>query len=277
MPQGFSELLRKGQTAPLQVLVDGTNSNTALIALGYVGQISGSYGQRYALDLAQRTGRTLGRPMVNVQLRERYWYNPNLNSRWFFIPGLIGTLTLITIVNLTAFAIVREREVGTLEQILVTPIQPIEFIIGKTLPFFLIGLFEVLIVAVFGMLWFQVPFKGNPLVLMLGTSLFLLSTLAIGLLISTVCKTQQQAFSSNFFVLNPMFILSGFSFPISSMPDALQWLTYLDPLRYFLVIIRATYLKGVGLDVLWPQMAALAALSLSLFAVAVLRLHKSLD
>ena len=277
VPQGFAELLRKGQTAPLQVLVDGTNSNTALIALGYVGQIAGSYGQGYALDLAQRTGRTLGRPMVNVQLRERYWYNPTLNSRWFFIPGLIGTLTLIIIVNLTAFAIVREREVGTLEQILVTPIQPIEFIIGKTLPFFLIGLFEVLIVAVFGMLWFQVPFKGNPLVLMLCTSLFLLSTLAIGLLISTVCKTQQQAFSSNFFVLNPMFILSGFSFPIPSMPEALQWLTYLDPLRYFLVIIRATYLKGVGLDVLWPQMAGLAVLSLSLFAVAVLRLHKSLD
>ena len=277
VPQGFAELLRKGQAAPLQVLVDGTNSNTALIALGYVGQIAGSFGQSYALDLAQRTGRALGRPMVNVQMQERYWYNPNLNSRWFFIPGLIGTLTLITIVNLTAFAIVREREVGTLEQIMVTPIRPIEFIIGKTLPFFLIGLFEVAIVAVFGMLWFDVPFKGNPLVLMLGTSLFLLSTLAIGLLISTVCKTQQQAFSSNFFVLNPMFILSGFSFPITSMPDALQWLTYLDPLRYFLVIIRATYLKGVGLDVLWPQMLGLASLSLTLFALAVLRLHKSLD
>ena len=277
VPPGFAALLRKGQAAPLQVLVDGTNSNTALIALGYVGQIAGSFGQGYALDLAQRTGRALGRPLVHVQLQERYWYNPNLNSRWFFIPGLIGTLTLITIVNLTAFAIVREREVGTLEQIMVTPIRPIEFIIGKTLPFFLIGLFEVAIVAVFGMLWFDVPFKGNPLVLMLGTSLFLLSTLAIGLLISTVCKTQQQAFSSNCFVLNPMFILSGFSFPISSMPDALQWLTYLDPLRYFLVIIRATYLKGVGLDVLWPQMAGLAALGFTLFALAVLRLHKSLD
>ena len=277
IPQGFSELLRKGQSAPVQVLLDGTNSNTALIALGYVSQICASFGQPYALDLAQRTGRSLGHPIANVQLQERYWYNPNLNSRWFFIPGLIGTLTLITIVNLTAFAIVREREVGTLEQILVTPIQPIEFIIGKTLPFFLIGLFEVAIVAVFGMLWFHVPFKGNPLVLMLGTSLFLLSALAIGLLISTLCKTQQQAFSSNFFVLNPMFILSGFSFPISSMPDALQWLTYLDPLRYFLVIIRATYLKGVGIDVLWPQMLGLAALGLSLFAMAVMRLQKSLD
>jgi ABC-2 type transport system permease protein len=277
VPQGFSELLRKGQSAPLQVLVDGTNSNTALIALGYVGQISGVFGQAYAQDLAQRTGRALGRPLVNVNLQERYWYNPNLNSRWFFIPGLIGTLALITIVNLTAFAIVREREVGTLEQIMVTPIRPIEFIIGKTLPFFLIGLLEVSIVAAVGMLWFQVPFKGNPLVLLLGTCLFLLCVLAIGLLISTLCKTQQQAFASNFFVLNPMFILSGFSFPISSMPVALQWLTYLNPLRYFLVIIRATYLKGVGIDVLWPQMVALAALGLGLFALAVLRFRKSLD
>jgi ABC-2 type transport system permease protein len=277
VPPGFAGLLRKGQSAPLQVLVDGTNSNTALIALGYAGQISGAFGQAYAQDLAQRTGRALGRPLVHVALLERYWYNPNLNSRWFFVPGVIGTLTLITIVNLTAFAIVREREVGTLEQILVTPIQPIEFIVGKTLPFFLVGLLEMSIVAAVGMLWFKVPFKGNPLVLLLGTCLFLLSVLAIGLLISTVCKTQQQAFASNFFVLNPMFILSGFSFPIASMPDALQWLTYVDPLRYFLVIIRATYLKGVGIDILWPQMAALAALGLVLFALAVLRFRKSLD
>lgn len=277
VPPGFAGLLRKGQSAPLQVLVDGTNSNTALIALGYAGQIASTFGQSYAQDLAQRTGRALPRPLVKVSLQERYWYNPNLNSRWFFVPGVIGTLTLITIVNLTAFAIVREREVGTLEQIMVAPIRPIEFIIGKTLPFFLIGLLEVSIVAAVGMLWFEVPFRGNPLVLLLGTSLFLLSVMAIGILISTLCKTQQQAFASNFFVLNPMFTLSGFSFPISSMPVALQWFTYLDPLRYFLVIIRATYLKGVGIEVLWPQMAALAALGLGLFALAVLRLRKSLD
>ncbi len=277
IPPGFAELLEKGQSSPIQVLADGSNSNTALIALGYVGQIAGSFGQRYALDLAQRTGRALGRPMVNVTMAERYWYNPNLNSRWFFVPGVIGTLTLITIVNLTAFAIVREREVGTLEQILVTPIRPIEFIIGKTLPFFLIGLFEVAIVAAVGMLWFDVPFVGDPLLLFAGTCLFLTSVLAIGLLISTVCMTQQQAFASNFFVLNPMFILSGFSFPISSMPAVLQWLTYLDPLRYFLVIIRSCFLKGVGIAVLWPQMAALAALSMVLLGIAVLRFRKSLD
>ena len=277
VPPGFAALLRKGQTSPVQILVDGTNSNTALIALGYVGEISGAYGREYALDLAQRTGRALGRPLVNVVVQERYWYNPNLNSRWFFVPGVIGTLTLVTIVNLTAFAIVREREIGTLEQILVTPIRPFEFIIGKTLPFFLIGLLQVSLVAGVGMLWFDVPFKGNPLVLLLGTCLFLTSVLAIGLLISTLCTTQQQAFASNFFVLNPMFILSGFSFPISSMPEALQWTTYLDPLRYFLVIIRGTYIKGVGIDVLWPQMLALAALSIALLGLAVLRFRKSLD
>jgi len=277
VPPGFAELLYKGQTAPVQVLVDGTNSNTALIALDYIGQIAGAFGQEYALNLAQRTGRALGTPLVNVTVAERFWYNPNLNGRWFFVPGVIGTLTLVTIVNLTAFAIVREREVGTLEQILVTPIQPFEFIVGKTLPFFMIGLLEVSIVAGVGMLWFDVPFKGDPLVLLLGTGLFLFSVLAIGLLISTVCTTQQQAFASNFFVLNPMFILSGFSFPIASMPDVLQWLTYLDPLRYFLVIIRGTYIKGVGIDVLWPQMLALAALGVTLLTVAVLRFRKSLD
>lgn len=277
IPAGFAELLRKGQMAPVQVLVDGTNSNSALIALGYLGQIASSFGQDYARDFAARTGRALGKPIVSVDFAERYWYNPNLNSRWFFVPGVIGSLVMITIVNLCAFAIVREREVGTLEQILVTPIRPLEFIIGKTLPFFLIGLMEVSIVASVGILWFQVPFRGNPLVLALGTCLFLLAALAIGLLLSTICTTQQQAFSSNFFILNPMFILSGFSFPIASMPEALQWVTYLDPLRYYLVIIRATFLKGVGLATLWPQMLALAAIAFTLLAAAVLRFKKSLD
>ncbi len=277
VPAGFSELLRKGQTAPVQVLLDGTNSNTALIALGYFSEIGQTFGQRHALDLAQRTGNALGQPLLHVEVAKRFWYNPNLNSRWFFVPGVIGTLVLVTIVNLTAFAIVREREIGTLEQLLVTPIRPVEFIIGKTLPFFVIGLIEVAIVAAVGMIWFQVPFAGNPWLLFAGTCLFLLSVLAIGLLISTLCKTQQQAFASNFFVLNPMFILSGFSFPISSMPEFLQWLTLLDPLRYYLVIIRGTFLKGVGLNILWPQLLALALISLVLLTLSVFRFRKSLD
>jgi ABC-2 type transport system permease protein len=181
------------------------------------------------------------------------------------------------VVNLTAFAIVREREVGTLEQIMVTPIRPIEFILGKTLPFFLVGLAEVTLVTVFGSLWFQVPFTGNPLVLLVGTSLFLLSTLALGLLISTVCTTQQQAFATNFFVVNPLFILSGFSFPIAAMPAALQWFSYVNPLRYYLVIIRATFLKDVGFTILWPQFLALAILGTVLLSASILRFRKSLD
>jgi ABC-2 type transport system permease protein len=277
IPPGFSKALRTGQDALLQVLVDGTNSNTALIASGYVGQIAQAYGQTHALQLMQASAHALTLPRVQVQTAQRFWYNPNLNSRWFFVPGVIGSLVLVTIVNLTAFAIVREREVGTLEQLLVTPIRPVEFILGKTLPFFLIGLLEVAIVAGVGLLWFRVPFNGNPSLLLGGTCLFLLSALGIGLLISTICKTQQQAFASNFFVLNPMFILSGFGFPIASMPPALQWLTLLDPLRYYLIIIRGTFLKGVGIEVLWPQFVGLATLGAVLLAASVLRFRKSLD
>lgn len=274
---GFAELLRKGATAPVQVAVDGSNSNTALIALGYVGLVAANFSQRYADDFLNRTASGLSLRHATVGIEQRYWYNPVTNSRWFFVPGVIGTLTLILIVNLTAFAVVREREVGTLEQIMVTPIRPMEFILGKTLPFFVIGLGEVAMVMAVGMLWFHVPFTGDPLVMLLGTSLFLLSTLALGLLISTICITQQQAFATNFFVLNPLFILSGFSFPIASMPVVLQWFSYVNPLRYYLVVIRACFLKGVGFAVLWPELLALAVLATVLLSASILRFRKSLD
>ncbi len=274
---GFAELLRKGQSAPLQVIVDGTNSNTALIALGYVNIIASQFAQDYATDLAQRTLGIQAARQVEVTIEQRPWFNEDLNGRWFFVPGLIGTLLLIMIVNLTAFAIVREREVGTLEQIMVSPIRPAELIFGKTVPFFLIGLGEVAIIVTVAIVWFQVPFVGNPLVLLSGTVLYLLSTLALGLLISTLCSTQQQAFSMNFFVLTPFFILSGFSFPISSMPQVLQWMTYANPLRYYLVVVRGTFLTGVGLDVLWPQLAPMAAIALVLLGTSILRFRKSLE
>ncbi len=231
----------------------------------------------YATDLAQRTSAGLSLRQAQITLDQRPWYNPDLNGHWFFVPGVIGTLTLTLIINLTAFAIVREREMGTLEQIMVTPIRPIEFILGKTFPFFLIGLGEVALVTIFGILWFQVPFTGDPLVLLAGTSLFLLSTLSLGLLISTMCTTQQQAFATNFFVVNPLFILSGFMFPIAAMPAALQWFSYVNPLRYYLIIIRATFLKGVGFSILWPQFLALAILGTVLLTASVLRFRKTLD
>jgi ABC-2 type transport system permease protein len=274
---GFANLLRKGQGAPVQVIVDGTNSNTALISLGYINTIAAGFAQDYTSDLMQRTGGVQAMRTVQVTVDQRPWYNPDLNGRWFFVPGVIGTLTLIIVVNLTAFAIVREREVGTLEQIMVTPIRPTEFILGKTVPFFIVGLGEVSLVTLVGVLWFQVPFVGNPLVLLVGTTLYLLSTLALGLLISTLCSTQQQAFSTNFFVLNPFFILSGFSFPIASMPTVLQWFTYINPLRYYLIVIRGTFLKGIGFSMLWTDLAAMALIATVLLTVSILRFRKSLE
>ena len=272
---GFAEQLRKGETATLQVLVDGTNSNSALIALGYVGQIAATYSQDYAAGAARRLAAAA--PPAQVVLEPRNWYNENLNSRWFFVPGVIATLTMFMVVNLTSFAIVREREVGTLEQIMVTPVRSTEFILGKTVPFFLLGFAEVALVSAVALAWFRVPFRGDPLVMVLGTSLFLLSALGLGMLVSTICRTQQQAFATNFFILNPLFTLSGFSFPIASMPEVLQWLTHINPLRYYLVLVRATFLKGVGLDVLWPNILALALIAGVLMTVSVLRFRKTLE
>jgi len=274
---GFAELLRKGQTAHLQVIVDGTNSNTALIAVGYVNQIADQFAQDYADNQLNQLMPAIAVTVPRISLEQRPWYNPDLNSQWFFVPGVIGSITLMMVVTLTAFAIVREREIGTLEQVMVTPIRPFELILGKTIPFFLVGLADVVLVAVVGTLWFQVPFRGNVLVLLLGVVLFLLSTLNVGLLISTLSSTQQQAFALGFFFLNPAFTLSGFAFPITSMPKAMQMITYVDPLRYFLVILRGTFLKGVGLDVLWPQMLALAVLTSVLLLVSVARFRKSID
>ena len=274
---GFAEKLRKGQTAPLQVIVDATNSNTALIASGYINQIALGFARTYQQDRINRISPQLSERVPSVQLEQRPWYNPELRSRWFFVPGIVGSLTLVLVVNLTAFAVVREREIGTLEQIMVTPIRPAEFILGKTLPFFLIGLLDVSLIAVVGTLWFQVPFRGQISVLVIGAVLFLLCMLGVGLLISTVSATQQQALVTSFFFIMPAVTFSGFGFPINTMPQWLQYLTYASPLRYFLVVLRGTYLKGVGLDILWPQMLAMAALGLGLLAMAVLRFHKALD
>lgn len=273
---GFQRDLQNGKGAPLQVIVDGTNSNTALIALGYIGQIVMQFSSDEASRLLPHHA-SLARPEIGVMLQTQPWFNSGLEDRWFFIPGVIGSLTLLQVVSLTAFAIVREREVGTLEQIMVSPIRPIEFILGKTMPFFLIGLGDIALVSTIGIFWFKVPFIGDPLVMLAGATLFLLAVVGIGLLLSTFSKTQQQAFALNFFFVNPLFILSGFAFPIAAMPTALQWFTLINPLRYFLVIIRAVFLKGVGFAVLWPDLAAMALLAAIMLTVSVRRFRSSLD
>jgi ABC-2 type transport system permease protein len=274
---GFARKLRGGQTAPMQVIVDATNSNTALIASGYISQIALGFARDYQQDRIGRIAPQLTEAMPSVELEPRPWYNPNLSSRWFFIPGIVGSLTLVLVITLTAFAVVREREIGTLEQMMVTPIRPAEFILGKTLPSFLIGLFDVSLIAAVGTLWFHVPFRGHLSVLLTGAVLFLLCMLGVGLLISTVSSTQQQAMVTSFFFIMPAISFSGFGFPISTMPQWMQYFSYAIPLRYFLIVLRGTYLKGVGMDILWPQMAAMAGLGFGLLTIAILRFHKALD
>lgn len=274
---GFAQGLRNTRGASMQVVVDGTNSNTALIASGYVGQIANDYAADLAAERADSQQPLLYDRLPQVALQTRAFYNPNVDGKWFFVPGVIGTLLLMMIVNLTAFAIVREREMGTLEQIMVTPIRSWEFILGKTIPAFLIGLAEAVLIGAVGVLWFRVPFAGSMAILLLGTVLFLLSAVALGLLLSTLSRTQQQAFAANFFVLNPLFILSGFAFPIASMPDVLRWIAAVNPVRWYLVVIRATFLKDVGLAVLWPDLAAMGAIGTLLLLASILRFRKSLE
>jgi ABC-2 type transport system permease protein len=277
IPAGFSRKLLAGRTAPVQAIVDGTDSNTALVALGYVNRVADGF-SREELDnrLAVRAPMLVS-AIPRVELDSRPWFNSNLQSRWFFVPGVIGSLMLIMVVLLTAFAVVREREIGTLEQIMVTPIRRTEFILGKTIPFFLIGLADTALIAIVGTFWFRVPFRGSFAVLGLGAVLFLVSMLGTGLLISTVSANQQQAMVTAFFFDIPAIIFSGFGFPISSMPEIFQRLSYLDPLRYFLVVIRGVYLKGVGLETLWPQMAAMAVFAAGALGMSVLRFRKSME
>lgn len=274
---GFAQDLRKGQTAHLQVIVDSSNSNTALIAVGYVNQIAGRFSQDYQEERLFETSPLVQSQLPSIVLDRRPWFNTDLDSQWFFVPGVIGNLILVMVVSLTAFAVVREREIGTLEQIMVTPIGRLEFILGKTVPFFLIGLLDTTLISLVGTLWFGVPFRGTIGVLAIGATLFILCMLGIGLFISTISMTQQQAMVSGFFFNMPAITFSGFGTPISSMPEFMQWLTYLDPLRYFLDVLRGVYLKGVGLDVLWPQMAAMGIFGFIMLSISVARFQKSLD
>lgn len=279
----FERNIRRGEPAPVQILVDGANSNTASLLSGYISAAIADYTGKVLAN--QRNMRIMSRSSTsppslavpNLVLRPRVWFNPDLKSRNYFIPGVVVNIIMIVTLALTAQAIVREKELGTMEQLLVTPIRPIEIIIGKTLPFAAIGLFDVVLVVSAALLIFRTPLHGSPLLLLGSAILFLLTTLGAGLFISTISRTQQQAMLSTFFFTAPAFMLSGFAFPIRNMPVPVQYLTYLDPLRYFMEIVRGIFLKGAGISLLWPDMLALLVYGTVILSLSAARFRKKLD
>jgi ABC-2 type transport system permease protein len=276
MNHGFGEQLAGGRGGAVQLILDGTDSNTAGIALNYAARIVATYSTKLQEDAASRgAGRVV--PFRGVELSSRAWFNENLESRNFYVPAVITNIVFIITMLLSSMAVVREKEIGTIEQVIVTPIGKGEFILGKTIPFVLIGFIDVALISLVAVFWFEVPLRGSLLLLFGATALFLMSSLGIGLLISTVSRTQQQAMMSAFFVIFPAILLSGFAFPIDSMPQAVQWLTFVNPMRFFLVIIRAIFQKGVGIDILWPQLLALFTLGVTILSCAVLRFQKTLS
>jgi ABC-2 type transport system permease protein len=268
----FATRLRQGKSGRLQVIVDATDSNAALIVNRYAGTVIADYNQ---LQLARRFARQgqewVGNLSVPLDLEPRAWFNDNLISRYSMVPGVIAMVVLLVSLMLTALSVVREKEIGTLEQVLVTPIRPIELMLGKTVPFVIISLVEVAMVTALGILWFEVPFRGSFLVLLLGTMAFLFNSVGLGLLISTISSTQQQAMMAGNLFLTPSILLSGLVFPIANMPVIFQYLTYLNPLMYFIIVTQGIFLKGAGLALLWPQMLAMTILGLGMLALAVAR------
>jgi len=272
IPAGLGTEVASGRPTTVQVIADGTDSNSTGVALGYARTVVADYSAEQSA--ARLPGGARAAP-IDVDIR--VWFNPQLESCDFMVPGIVALLLLVVTTNLSAMAIVREREVGTLEQLNVTPLARWELIVGKLLPYALIGMFDVVLVTLVSVYWFEVPFLGSFPLLFACSLMYLLSTLGLGLFVSTISQTQQQAsMTATFFFLTPMIYLSGFTFPIENMPQWIQYATYAIPLRYFLVIVRGIFLKGVGVDVLWPQMAALLACGLVLITLATLRSSKRL-
>jgi ABC-2 type transport system permease protein len=282
---GFARDIARGRATSVQVILDGTNSNTASLISGYAGQVIARYSQVASNDAqrARLVGGTLNAggpvsvPMPQVVARTRVWFNPDLKSRNYFIPGVVVNIIALVTLSLTAMAIVREKEIGTMEQLMVTPIRPVELILGKTLPFVLVGYWDLVLVTSAALLIFHVPFNGSFALLLFAALVFLLTTLGAGLFISTISRTQQQAMMATTLFFQPFFMLSGFSFPIRNMPEGVQWLTYVNPVRYFMEIVRGVFLQGAGIGTLWPQVVALAVFGTVVLGLSINRFHKQLE
>jgi len=278
---GFARDIERGRSTGVQVLLDGSNSNSASIVSAYAAQTIARYAADVMEDRQRQKLVASGVPMhpaiPQVTTETRVWFNPDLKSRNYFIPGVIVNIIMLTTLSLTTMAIVREKELGTMEQLMVTPIRPAELILGKTLPFVLIGLWDMLLVLAASLVIFHIPFEGSFWLLTLASLLFILTTLGAGLFISTISRTQQQANMATFLLFQPFMMLSGFTFPIRSMPAAVQWFTYFNPMRYFLEVVRGIFLKGSGFDTLWPNLAALAVFGVAILWLSVQRFHKTLE
>jgi ABC-2 type transport system permease protein len=276
VPIGFRDAL-EGQgpasARSVQVLADGTDSNSSGVALAYASGLISEFNAALVVDQSLASGAS---PPAGINGEVRVWYNPQLVSKDFMVPGVLALLLLLITTNMSAMAIVRERELGTLEQLHVTPLSRFELVVGKLLPYGVVGFIDVLLVMAVAVFWFEVPLLGSPLLLLAASGVYILCTLGLGLFISTISSTQQQAMmTAMFFFLVPMIYLSGFIFPIENMPVPIQWVTTVIPLRYYLVIVRGIFLKGVGFDLLWPNFAALAIWGVVVVTLATFRSHKT--
>jgi ABC-2 type transport system permease protein len=269
LPPGLEAAVTRGRTVPIEIVVDGSDSKTASVASGYAAQIVGSLNKKRVAALG-----ISGAPSIDA--RVRVLFNPSLRSVNAMIPGLVALIMMLSMTAIMSQAVVKERERGTLEQMFVTPITRGEYLAGKVTPYILISFVQVMIVMVVGTFWFKVPFSGSVLVIGLGLLLFMFTALGQGLFISTISRTRQQAQQATMFILIPTMVLSGFIFPIESMPAAVVPVTYLVPLRYVLVVLRSNWMKGAGLDALWPQLAAMAVFSAVVFLAALARFRKRL-
>jgi ABC-2 type transport system permease protein len=279
-PERFADRLDRGEAAPLQVLLDGSESNSSGVAMGYLQKILVTYGRG---EIDARMDRLSGltgsgkRPEPWVTPEIRYQYNPELKSSWYMVPGVLGMILMVITMILTSLAITREREIGTMEQLVVTPIKPWELVAGKMIPFAIIGMVDVTLILVVAAGHFGLPMVGSIGLLYFATLIFLFTTLGMGLLISTLSQTQQQAMFLALMVMMTSILLSGLMFPIANMPEPAQWITYANPLRYFLVIVRGVILKGNGLFILAPEFFMLFSLGAIVFSLAVARFNKTID
>jgi ABC-2 type transport system permease protein len=277
IPDNFEKKLNKRESVSLQTLFEGSDGNTASISLGYIQGITNRFSQKIVIETKDKYGIKI--PVAGSLVPEvRVWYNPEMKTRNYMVPGIMGLILMITTLSLMSMAIVREREIGTLEQLIVTPMKKYQLLIGKLIPFTLIGFVVLFIVMVIMTQWFGIVVKGNKLFLLFTALLFVLSNLGLGLFVSTVSKTQQQAMMASVFALMmPMIYLSGFAFPIENMPQAVQYITYLIPLRYFITILRGIVLKGIGFSSLWLETIILFGMGAALLIMSSFRFSKKIE